>query len=141
MAYLIGLFIILAMIFSAVSGSNLIGNLKNKITETIFPKSQTEITIENLRDDYQTLGNFFSNSIPTILDSKGTSPETKAAIKKAAAAFNNSKQRVNDLEKLTKNDKNIFKAVVEKVLDLDKEPALEPTSIPPQCHLECLDSK
>lgn len=137
MAYLIGLFLVLAIVFSVASGSDILGGFKNKLTETIFPKSQTEITVENLKNDYQALGDFFTNSAPAILNTKGISPETKSAIEKAGAAFNNSKQLVNNLEKLTKDDKNLLEAAVEKILGLDEEPTLEPTSIPPQCKLVC----
>lgn len=137
MAYLIGLFLVLAIIFSIASGSDLVGGFKNKLTETIFPKSQTEITVENLKNDYEALGDFFTNSAPEILNSKGVSSENKAAIQKAAAAFSNSKQLVNNLEKLTKDDKGILEAAVEKILGLDEKPTLEPTSIPPQCKLVC----
>lgn len=137
MAYLIGLFLVLAIVFSVASGSDLVGGFKNKITETIFPKNQTEITIGNLKNDYQALGDFFTNSAPEILNSKGVSSEQKSAIQKAAAAFSSSKQLVNNLEKLTKDDKNLLEAAVEKILGLDEEPTLEPTSIPPQCKLVC----
>lgn len=137
MAYLIGLFLVLALVFSAVSGGDLIGGLKEKITESVFPKNQTEITVENLQNDYRTLGDFFTNSAPALLNAKGTSPETKAAIEKAAAAFNNSKKTVGVLQKLAKDDKGLLEAAVEKIFGLDDKPALEPTSIPPQCKLVC----
>ena len=137
MAYLIGLFLVLAIVFSVASGSDLVGGFKNKFTETIFPKSQTEITVENLKNDYQALGDFFTNSAPEILNSKSVSSEQKSAIQKAAAAFSSSKQLVNNLEKLTRDDKNLLEAAVEKILGLDEEPTLEPTSIPPQCKLVC----
>ena len=141
MAYLIGLFLVLAIVFSVASGSDLVGNLKHKITETIFPKSQTEITVENLKNDYETLGDFFSNSVPAILSSKDVSAQDKAVLKKAVAAFSNSKNLVGDLEQLTKEDEGILEAAIEKILGLDEKhpPAggLEPTSIPPQCKLVC----
>lgn len=137
MAYLIGLFLVLAIVFSVTSGGNLIGDLKHKVTDAIFPKSQTEITVENLKNDYRTLGDFFTNSAPEILNSKGVSSEQKSAIQKAADAFGSSKQLVNNLEKLTKDDKNILEAAIEKILGLDENPTLEPTAIPPQCKLVC----
>ena len=137
MAYLIGLFLVLAIVFSVASGSDLVGSFKNKLTKTIFPKNQTEITVENLKNDYQVLGDFFTNTAPEILNSKGVSSEQRSAIQKAAAAFNNSKQLINNLEKLTKDDKNLLEAAVEKILGLDVEPTLEPTAIPPQCKLVC----
>lgn len=137
MAYLIGLFLILAIVFSVASGSDFVSGFKSKLTETIFPKSQTEITVENLKNDYRTLGDFFTNSAPEILNSKGVSSEQKSAIQKAATAFGSSKQLVNNLEKLTKDDKNILEAAIEKILGLDGNPTLEPTAIPPQCKLVC----
>ena len=149
MTYLIGLFLVLAMVFSVASGlgvghrpllgnsvSDVLSGFKNKLTETIFPKSQTEITVEGIQNDYQALGDFFTNSAPAILNSKGTSSETKTALEKATATLKNSKQLVSNLEKLTKDDKNILEAAVEKILGLD-EPVAEPTSIPPQCKLVC----
>lgn len=136
MPYLIGLFLILALVFSSASGGNLVDGLKNKVTNTIFPKSQTEITIENLQNDYKTLGDFFSGTAPAILNSKGVSSDTKTAIEKAATAFKNSKQLVGELEKLTEDDKGLLEAAVEKILGLD-EKSPEPTSIPPQCKLVC----
>lgn len=139
MAYLIGLFLVLAIVFSVASGSDLVGGFKSKLTETIFPKSQTEITVENLKNDYQALGDFFTHSAPEILNSKGVSSEQKSAIQKAAAAFGSSKQLINNLEKLTKDDKNLLEAAIEKVLGLDENPTLEPTAIPPQCKLVCGD--
>ena len=137
MPYILGLFLILVIVFSVASGSDFIEGFKNKITETIFPKSQTEITVENLKNDHETLGDFFTNSAPEILNLKGVSSEQKSAIQKAAAAFSSSKQLINNLEKLTKDDKNLLEAAVEKILGLDQEPTLEPTSIPPQCKLVC----
>jgi hypothetical protein len=137
MPYLIGLFFILALVFSTAAGGNIIGGLKDKVTDTIFPKSQTELTIENINQDYKTLGDFFSGTAPAILNAKGVSPEAKAAIEKAAAAFGNSKQLVSNLETLAKDDKGIVEAAIEKILGLDEKPALEPTSIPPQCKLVC----
>jgi hypothetical protein len=137
MAYLIGLFLVLALVFSAASGSNILSDLKAKFTEAVFPKSETEITIENLKNDYQLLEEFFSSSAPELMNSKEIKPVEKAALEKAATAFESSKQLVGTLEQLTKDDKSLLGATVEKILGLDKKPVLEPTHIPPQCQLVC----
>ena len=147
MAYLIGLFLVLTVIFSVASGGNLLGdtfnpseifsNIKNKLTETIFPKSQREITIENIDDNYSTLDDFFSGPAQTLLNSKDISTKDKEAIKKAAVGFQDSKKLIANLKELTKDDKGLLKAAVEKILGLDEQPAPDPTSIPPQCKLVC----
>lgn len=152
MPYLIGLFIIIALVFSASDGDGLLGNLmnpvkgvndlKNKITGTIFPKTEQELLIDNIRNDYQELDKFFSNSASNISGAKGVSAEDKESIKKASEAFKKSKELISNLEKLEKQDKSLVKEIIEKVLDLDdkKSPpadGLEPTYIPPQCKLVC----
>lgn len=148
MPYLIGLFLVLAIIFSAASGSSLLGNIsspleifgdvKDKITQTVFPKSQGEITIDNLKDSYQILDNFFSDTAQNISDIKGISPQDKTALEKAAATFQSSKDLVANLEQLQKEDKGLIQSAIGKILGLDKKSAsLEPTSIPPQCKLVC----
>ncbi len=148
MAYLIGLFLVLAVIFSAASGSNLLGNIshpfeafgdiKTKITETVFPKSQGEIVIDSLQASYQTLDGFFSDTVQSISNVKGVSSQDKAALEKAAAAFQSSKTLVANLEQLQKEDKGLIQSAIEKIFGLDEKSApLEPTSIPPQCKLVC----
>ena len=147
MAYLIGLFLVLAVIFSATSGTDLMGNIfnpfeklgaiKDKINQTISPKTQNEIVIENLNDSYQTLDGFFSETAKNLSDSKDVPAKDKEALKKAAMAFAKSKELVANLGQLQKEDKSLLKSALEKVLGLDKEPVLEPTSIPPQCKLVC----
>ncbi len=147
MAYLIGLFLVLAVIFSATSGTDLLGDIfnpfeklgaiKDKISQTISPKTKNEIVIENLNDSYQTLEGFFSGTAQNISNSKDVSTKDKEALKKAAEAFTKSKELVANLGQLQKEDKSLLKSALEKVLGLDKEPVLEPTSIPPQCKLVC----
>ena len=141
MAYLIGLFVILAVIFSSTGGNHLVGDLwnqlKGKTIQTLFPLTEKEILINNLNSDYQTLDNFFSGSAANILNSKTVSKEDKANIVKALGAFSNSKNLISNLGNLEKKDKSLVKALIDKVLNLDESPSPEPTNIPPQCHLEC----
>lgn len=139
----------LAVIFSVTSGTNLIGDIfnpfeklgaiKDKIVQAVFPKSQNEIVIEGLNDNYRTLEGFFSGPAKTISDSKDVSTKDKEALKKASEAFAKSKELVANLGQLQKEDKGLLKSAIEKVLGLDKKPVLEPTSIPPQCKLVCGD--
>lgn len=142
MAYLIGVFLILAVIFSSMGGgNNLVGNIlgqaKDKVSETLFPKSAREILIDNINSDYQDMDNFFSDTAPALLNSKTVSEKDKATIKKAVEAFNGSKSLVSNLSKLEKNDKGIVKSLIDKVLNLNPTPQPDPTSIPPQCKLVC----
>lgn len=153
MAYILGLFLILALIFSFFSGENnlisdLLGQVKDKISATIFPKTEREIIIDNLNSNYQYLDKFFSEAAPTILNSKNVSENDKKSVKKAVESFNNSKSLISNLSKLEKEEKGPLKtigALIEKVLNINKDGTktpldstnADPTSIPPQCHLEC----
>lgn len=142
MAYIVGLFIILTVIFSYMGGgSNIIGNFigqtKDKVSQTLFPKSAREILIDNINSDYQNMDKFFSEAAPALLSSKTVSATDKATIQKAIAAFNGSKSLISNLSKLEKNDKSVVKSLIDKALNLTETPPPDPTSIPPQCHLEC----
>ncbi len=142
MAYLIGVFLILAVIFSYMGGgSNLIGNFvgqaKDKVSETLFPKSANEILIDNINSDYQDMGKFFSDTAPALLNSKTVSTSDKATIQKAVEAFNGSKSLITNLSTLAKNDKGIVQSLINKVLNLNETPQPDPTNIPPQCSLVC----
>jgi hypothetical protein len=142
MAYIIGLFLIFALIFSSFGGgNNLVGNLlgqaKNKISDTLFPKTAKEIIIDNINSDYQDMDKFFSNTAPDLLNSKTVSAEDKETIKKAVEAFNGSKSLITNLSNLEKDDKGIVKSLVDKVLNLNATPKPDPTNIPPQCKLVC----
>ena len=155
MAYIIGLFLILAVIFSSISGDShlfkdLLGQVKDKITATIFPKTEKEIIIDNLNSNYQFLDKFFSETVPVILNSKNVSKKDKQAVKKAAETFNSSKKLVSGLSEIEKEEKSPLKTVgnlIEKVLNFTNSSfnlpesstsnSIDPTSIPPQCRLEC----
>ena len=158
MPYILGLFLILTLIFSSIGGNNFFGNLlgqaKDKVTATIFPKTEREIIIDNLNSNNQYLDKFFSETAPEILNSKNVSEKDKETIKKALENFNSSKTLISNLSKLENAEKNPLKTVgnlIEKVLDLTNStnkvsPApsnlpvsnfIDPTSIPPQCKLIC----
>ena|SRR3989344_8613709 len=141
MPYIVGLLIILALIFSGWNGIGLTGNflnqMKDKVSSTIFPKTEGEILIENLNSNYQVLDKFFGESANSLLNSKNISEDDKKSIKKAIESFTGSKNLLSKIEKLEKEDKGLFKAIVEKVLNLNEPLSPDPTSIPPQCRLEC----
>ena len=142
MAYILGLFIILAVIFSSFGGgSNMIGNFldqtKNKVDQTLFPKTAREIIIDNIKSDYQDMGKFFSETAPTLLNSKTISAADKATIQKAVESFNGSKSLISNLSTLEKNDKGIVKSLINKVINLNETRKPDPTNIPPQCKLVC----
>lgn len=142
MSYLIGLFLILAVIFSSFGNEdNLIGNLlgqaKDKVSQTIFPKTAKEIIIDNINSNYQDMGKFFSETAPNLLNSKTVSETDKATIQNAVEVFNSSKSLINNLSRLEKEDKGIVESLVDKVLNLNATTQPDPTNIPPQCRLEC----
>lgn len=141
MLYILGLILILGLIFSATTGTNLVGNLWDQITgkfyEFSFPKSQKEIVIDNLNSQHSLLDRFFSDTALDLLQNKSVSVEDKKAIQSAIKSFSNSKDLVSQIENLTKNDKSITKALIEKVFDLNTESGPEPTYIPPGCNLVC----
>ena len=141
MAYILGLILILALIFSATTGSNFIGNLwdqtAGKLKGFAFPKSQKEIVIDNLNSQYDLLDRFFSDTALDLLQDKNISNKDKKEIQKAIQSFSSSKNLVSQIENLAKNEKGLTKALIEKVFDLDTEPSPDPTHIPPNCNLVC----
>jgi len=141
MPYIIGLILILGAIFSATTGTNLAGDLWDKATGSIkdfaFPKSEKEIVIDNLNSEYDLLDRFFSDTALGLLQNEDISVEDKKTIQSAIQSFSSSKNLVSQMESLTKNDKGLTKAFIEKVFDLDMESGPEPTSIPPNCNLVC----
>lgn len=142
MAYILGLFIILAVIFSSMGdGNSLIGNIfgqaKDKVSETLFPKTAREILIDNINSDYQNMGKFFSETAPALLNSKNVSATDKATIQKAVESFNGSKSLITNLSNMEKDDKGIVESLINKVVNLINTPQPDPTNIPPQCKLVC----
>ncbi len=142
MAYLLGLFLILTVVFSSVGdGNNLVGNIlgqaKDKVSETLFPKSAREILIDNIDSDYKDMGKFFSETAPALLNSKTVSAEDKATIQKAIESFNGSKSLIENLSEIEKEDKGLVESLIDKALNLTKTPQPDPTNIPPQCKLVC----
>ena len=122
-------------------GSNMIGNFlgqaKDKVSQTLFPKTAREILIDNISSDYQDMDKFFSETAPALLNSKTLSSTDKATIQKAVEAFNGSKSLIENLSQLEQNDKGIVESLIDKVLNLNATPQPDPTNIPPQCKLVC----
>ena len=75
---------------------------------------------------------FFSETAPTLLNSKTISAADKATIQKAVESFNGSKSLISNLSTLEKNDKGIVKSLINKVINLNETPQPDPTNIPPQ---------
>lgn len=145
MAYILGLILILGIIFSATTGLDFADNWWNKAVSKLksfaFPKSQREIVIDNLNSHYNLLDKFFSDTALDLLQDENISIEDKKNIRDAVKSFKSSKDLVSQIENLTKNDKGLTKALIEKVLNLDTELGPEPTHIPPNCNLVCSESK
>lgn len=133
---------VMAVIFSSIgTGDNLIGNIlgqaKDKVSDTLFPKTAKEIIIDNIDSDYQNMGKFFSETAPSLLSSKTVSEKDKAIIQKAIESFNGSKSLISNLSQIEKEEKGIMESLVDKVLNLNETPRPDPTNIPPQCKLVC----
>ncbi len=143
MGYIIGLFLVLAIIFYSVTGNNVFNNVidyaKGKSANFLFPKTQQEIIIDNLNKNQDLLERFFSESAPKILSSANISKENKDSLINAMSSFVESKSLIKDLKQIVKEEKSLTKAVIQKAVDLFSEPILspDPTHIPPQCRLEC----
>ena len=144
MAYLLGLFLMLAVLFSATAGNNFVSGLWDSIADKAahfaFPKSEKEILISNLGSDYGLLDRFFSESTDSLLSSAGVSDQDKAILRKAAEAFSKSKNTVADLSSIIEKEKGLVKTATDKFLDFlkpDERASPEPTAIPPQCKLIC----
>ena len=122
-------------------GNNLVGNIfgqaKDKVSQTLFPKTAREIIIDNINSDYQSMDKFFSDTAPALLSSKTLSASDKATIQKAVEAFNGSKSLIDNLSNMEKDDKGIMESIIDKVLNLNATPQPDPTNIPPQCKLVC----
>src|SRR3989344_2250387 len=101
MAYILGLFLIIALMLSGFSGffpfnsrlanitgamGNILDNLKNKTYEFIFSESGNEILIDNLNSNYDLLDRFFSDP-SKILNSKDIPEQEKEIFKQALEAF------------------------------------------------------
>lgn len=145
MAYTLGLLLMVGLIFSFMAGhvfnidsiGSVLESLTSKISNSIFPKSEKEITIDNLSNNNNILDNFFSNSALSILNSKNTSTQDKEAIKTAIQAFNQSRKLLDNLKILEKRDGSLIKTTIKKALNLEPSVNPEPTYIPSQCHLVC----
>ena len=161
MFYILSLILVLGLVFSTISGTNVMGGLWDQITRKIsgfdFPRTQKEIVIENIESQYSELDKFFSVSAPSLLNSENISPQDKESLKKAVQIFEESQNTIEQLKNTKKDGKSVTKAIVEKVFnfnsekeeksvaqtliknvfDLDTEPNPEPLNIPPNCNLVC----
>lgn len=143
MSYIIGLIIILGLIFTVGSKTNLlqtdiIDGIKAKISSTIFPKSEREIVIDNLNHGIDTLNSSLTTSLNSILKSKDISAKDKAVIQNAIKTLKDVKQKAEAARQLVAQDKGVIKTISEKFSDLiSSDAGPEPTSIPPQCKMVC----
>jgi len=126
MVYVLGLIIMLSFIFSAVSGTNFMGNLWDQATQKMsgfaFPKSQKEIIIDNLESQYSELNRFFSSVAPSLLNSNSLSPQDKESLQKAIRNLEESQNTIEQLKNIEKEGKSVTKALIKKALDLNTEP-------------------
>ena len=119
-----------------VTVENGVNSAASKIYSSVFPKSEKEILINNLESDYNYMDKFFSDTAPKILQSKNISEQDKKAIDEAMVKFNESKKSIQAIKTAEQSNKGIVETIVSKLLKT-KTPLAEPTSIPPQCRLEC----
>ncbi len=149
MGYLIALFAAITFLFSAIGGHNPVNNLfasvKQKIFDTIAPKSEREIIVENMQQQYNTLEHFFAVDAPQILNSK-TVPETrKTQIRTAQKAFTQAQTLLTNLKKKEKSNPGVLETILQKTLGIvpspspSSSPSESPTAtyVPPQCKMVC----
>ena len=153
MFYIIGLFLIIGLALGAFTGSlpfnlgsigltgtigGIFSDIKNRAFEYAFPKSETEILIDNLNSNYDLLDRFFSNSSDAILISKDIPELKKEEFKKALTTFNEIKKQINAVGTAIKNNQpGVLESLIKKALNIGMEQGPEPTSIPPNCNLVC----
>ena len=153
MFYIIGLFLIIGLALGAFTGSlpfnlgpidttgfigDIFSGIKNRALEYIFPKSKTEILIDNLSSNYDLLDRFFSGSSETILNSADIPESTKEEFKKVLTTFNETKRQVSAVGATIKNNQpGVLESLIKKALNIGMEQGPEPTSIPPNCNLVC----
>lgn len=134
--------------FDLPKPAELLGQIKGKASELVFPKSDREILIEDIQKEYSSLGKFFNSNIPTkLLNSSALSTEQKEILRKAIENFEASKENITEVAEIIKEEKSLPKAFFEKILsplsqsskksDPKNEAGLEPTYIPPQCRVTC----
>ncbi len=136
--------LLLALLFSGIIAtaighnpvSELVHKIQGNITEIAFPKNSREIIIDNLEGKYKTLDQFFSGSANELIKSKNISENNKKQIQEAFKAYTESKSLLNNLKVKEQAQKGIIESVIKKVLKTDEEQP-GPTSIPPQCRVEC----
>lgn len=148
MSYIIGLFLILVLVFYSFNSfgfsgfnTNIIDSVKSKIYDTIFPKSENEISIDKLNSNYNNLSRFFSKKAPALLKSASLTDEDKKVLSAAINAFNDSRIPLANIKKAVSSDKGIVKSIIGRILNIDdrqsSEQSTEPTYIPPQCKMIC----
>ena len=143
MGYIITLFILISIVFSTVAGlgplDDMLNKAKSAILNVAIPKSETEITIDNLKKEYDILDDFFSETGTQLTKSKQLTEKQKKDIKIAEESLQKSIKLVGQLQKLEEKDKKVIKSLIEKTFDLNDKKDGEPTytSIPPQCQMIC----
>ena len=141
MVYVLGLIVMLSFIFSAVSGTNFMGNLWDQATQKMsgfaFPKSQKEIIIDNLESQYSELNRFFSSVAPSLLNSNSLSPQDKESLQKAVQNLEESQNTIERPDEPEKEEKSITRIVIEKIFNLNTEPNPDSIPIPSNCNLVC----
>lgn len=150
MGYIIGLFLILVLIFYSFnsSGFNINGfsadifdSVKSKIYDTVFPKSEKEISINKLGSNYNNLSRFFNEKAPALLKSASLTNEDKKVLSAAISVFNDSRAPLENIKNAISSNKGVVRSIVEKVFNINdrqsSEQSTEPTYIPPQCKMVC----
>ena len=148
MSYIAGLFLILVLVFyffnSSGFNTNIIDSVKSRIYDTVFPKSENEISIDKLNSNYNNLSRFFNEKAPALLKSVNLTNEDKKVLSAAIDVFNDSKTPLEKIKKAVSGDKGIVRSIVDKILNIDNRQSLEqseqstePTYVPPQCKIIC----
>src|SRR5258706_14687698 len=112
MSYLIPIFLILAVLFGTGAGNHLPGikQVQGSILDSLFPKNEKEILIDNVNKQYETISRFFSApTMATLLTSKTLTDQQKADLKTAIDTIAATKQDLQSLTVKEKTDQNLVK--------------------------------
>lgn len=138
MAYIL----LIALLFSGVIAtafgfkplSGITEKIRGNVSEIAFPKNSEELIIDNVQEKYKFLDRFFSGAANEIIKSNNIPEADKKQLRDAFQAFTESKTLLDDLKEKEGEKDGIVELLIKKIIP-DSEPG--PTSIPPNCKLEC----
>ncbi len=146
MIYLILLVGALVGIFSFSLGQmpfpDQLSSLRSQIIDSVIPKTQNEILIENLTPHQEALRTFFTEQAPLLLNSKNITPAERSALQEAVKTFQNSDTVIQSLTESI-SERSPSQILLDRFHTSTSEqpsPAVTASpqvSIPPNCEVVC----